>query len=86
MGDKIKKIYKDWSKDKPYSYDVFVIKENGEEDYLQRFLEMSLSKVVEKLIDPCNNEFELKEDAIFEDWNHLYLESKNLHYRIQLFQ
>lgn len=83
--EKIKSQYDDFSKDKKYTYDVFVINpKTGKERFENRYMDLSLNDLAMFLA--MKREFRLEQHGQFEDWYFLQIDNCKRYYRIQLFQ
>jgi hypothetical protein len=80
--EKIASMYKNWTANTKYCYDLFEIND-GEEIFITRFFDISLNEVVD-ILKEDNPETELTQDEYFEDW--YYLSVGDSYYKIQLFQ
>lgn len=77
-----KRIY-EFSTDEICCYDLFLVSEDDEEEYIDRFFCSTIQEMID--IVAGSNPYELEDDPCFEDWYHIYI-NEDIHYRIQLFR
>lgn len=84
---KVPRMYDDFSIDKRYTYDVYEIKEDGEELFINRYLNSSLIETSYLLLgQDSSSDYDLTESDDFADWYYINDNKNNKLYRIQLFQ